>query len=257
MSLNDVCCYIPAWFGVIASSLCGLIAYECSLECNTETHIFATLWDLIRLKGATPTNDDTEMQKSSDKSKDSWSKWKISVVCGVIATNIMAIVPAHMMRSVGGGFDNESVAMSTMLLTFYFWVRSLRGGEKYSFLYGIFTGVAYFYVSTTKEGIEGFIFYLHIFSLVNFRCSLIMMIFLDGCDMGRIRFCIEYDRDACSHFSCPWTVFNESIPIFYIILCHWNSSCDTNPSCWSHSIEKFRTTWMLCRLPGIPSIIHL
>eukprot|EP00798_Chlamydomonas_sp_ICE-L_P023000 gene23000-30191_t len=30
MSLNDVCCFMPAWFGVSASLFTGLIALECS-----------------------------------------------------------------------------------------------------------------------------------------------------------------------------------------------------------------------------------
>jgi len=46
---------------------------------------------------------------------------------GVAAGAVMAIIPAHIMRSVGGGYDNESVAMTAMLLTFYLWNRSLRG----------------------------------------------------------------------------------------------------------------------------------
>ena len=39
---------------------------------------------------------------------------------------IMAIVPAHLQRSVGGGFDNESVAMPAMCATFAFWCRAMR-----------------------------------------------------------------------------------------------------------------------------------
>ena len=148
MSLNDVCCYIPAWFGVFATFLAGMITYECTLECNTNTHIFAILWDLMRLKGVDENDEKKKkMQTKKSSSVNSWLKWKTAVVCAVVATNIMAIVPAHMMRSIGGGFDNESVAMSTMLLTFYFWVRSLRGGEKYNYLFGILAGIAYFYVS--------------------------------------------------------------------------------------------------------------
>ena len=38
----------------------------------------------------------------------------------------MAIVPAHLQRSVGGGFDNESVAISALVATFYCWCRALR-----------------------------------------------------------------------------------------------------------------------------------
>ena len=28
MSLNDVCCYVPAWFGVSATAFVGLLTYE-------------------------------------------------------------------------------------------------------------------------------------------------------------------------------------------------------------------------------------
>jgi dolichyl-diphosphooligosaccharide--protein glycosyltransferase len=30
MSLNDVCCYVPAWFGVLATAFLGMLAYECT-----------------------------------------------------------------------------------------------------------------------------------------------------------------------------------------------------------------------------------
>ena len=28
MSVNDICCYMPAWFGSLATLMCGLFAYE-------------------------------------------------------------------------------------------------------------------------------------------------------------------------------------------------------------------------------------
>ena len=64
---------------------------------------------------------------------------------GIIAAAIMAVIPAHIMRSVGGGFDNESVALFAMCSTFFFWVRSLRHRDvaKKSWLWGIATGFAY------------------------------------------------------------------------------------------------------------------
>ena len=80
ISLNDVCCLVPAWFGVSASFLLAMLALECS---------------------GSYTN-------------------------GAFAGLIMAILPAHIMRSVAGGYDNESVAMTAMMLTFYCWVRALR-----------------------------------------------------------------------------------------------------------------------------------
>ena len=34
ISLNDVCCYVPAWFGVSATYFLGLLTYECSNNAN-------------------------------------------------------------------------------------------------------------------------------------------------------------------------------------------------------------------------------
>ena len=43
-----------------------------------------------------------------------------------MAAAIMSVVPAHLMRCHGGGYDNESVAITAMCATFYLWVRALR-----------------------------------------------------------------------------------------------------------------------------------
>ena len=49
MSLNDICCYMPAWFGVIATILTGCIAYECSLPANTSSNIGDYVYNLFLL----------------------------------------------------------------------------------------------------------------------------------------------------------------------------------------------------------------
>ena len=113
MSLNDVCCYIPAWFGVIATILVGMITYECSLECNANTHIFKAIMGIFSTKKKLNKNN-IPVNKNENKNQR-----KVAVICAVFATAIMATVPAHLMRSIGGFFDNECVAMSVMLLTFY------------------------------------------------------------------------------------------------------------------------------------------
>mmetsp|Transcript_24377 Transcript_24377/g.47951 ORF Transcript_24377/g.47951 Transcript_24377/m.47951 type:complete len:781 (+) Transcript_24377:52-2394(+) len=96
ISLNDVCCYIPCWFGVSATLFLGLLTYECTASTNA----------------------------------------------GILSSAIMAIVPAHIMRSVGGGYDNESVAMTALCSTFYFWCRSIRTEQ--SWPVGVLAGLAYF-----------------------------------------------------------------------------------------------------------------
>lgn len=75
----------------------------------------------------------------------------------------MAIVPAHIMRSVGGGFDNESVAITAMCLTFYMWTRALRmpkdaakvrdgTATKDSVIFGVLAGFAYINMAAAWGG---------------------------------------------------------------------------------------------------------
>jgi len=73
-----------------------------------------------------------------------------------LAATIMAIIPAHMMRSVGGGYDNECIAMTAIIGTFYFWVRSLRTSSSWPI--GVFAGLAYGYMVAAWGG---FIFVLN------------------------------------------------------------------------------------------------
>ena len=117
MSLNDVCCYCPAWFGAVASCFLGALTYECSGSANA----------------------------------------------GVLATGVMSMIPAHIMRSVGGGYDNESFAITAMLATFYFWVRSLRKPD--SWPVGALAGVAYIYMVATWGG------YIFVLNMVAVHCG--------------------------------------------------------------------------------------
>jgi len=95
MSVNDICCMIPPWFGSVASIFTGLLAYEISRSVNA----------------------------------------------GLMATGIMAVIPAHIMRSVGGKFDNEAVAMTAICMTFWLWLLSIRSPRWWPV--GIFTGLSY------------------------------------------------------------------------------------------------------------------
>jgi len=101
MSLNDVCVFIPAWFGAIASVVTGLLT------------------------------------------KEVYGSW----LAAALASLVMSVIPAHIMRSVGGGYDNESVAMTAMVLTFYMWCLSLKHHKEGAWLrptvMGILTGLAY------------------------------------------------------------------------------------------------------------------
>ena len=86
---------------------------------------------------------------------------------GVVAAAIYAIIPAHIMRSVGGGYDNESVAMDTMLATFYFWIRSLR--DERSWPFGVLTGLAYMCMAATWGG------YIFIVNMIAIHCVALVL----------------------------------------------------------------------------------
>eukprot|EP01116_Phalansterium_solitarium_P013790 TRINITY_DN31202_c0_g1_i1.p1 TRINITY_DN31202_c0_g1~~TRINITY_DN31202_c0_g1_i1.p1 ORF type:complete len:724 (-),score=329.55 TRINITY_DN31202_c0_g1_i1:273-2444(-) len=81
----------------------------------------------------------------------------------VAAAALMAIVPAHMMRSVAGGFDNESVAVTAIVSTFYLWLRATRGEKSWpwaipaaiSYIYMVSAWGAYTFV-INMVGLHGF-----------------------------------------------------------------------------------------------------
>jgi dolichyl-diphosphooligosaccharide--protein glycosyltransferase len=114
MTVNDICCLIPPWFGSVASLFTGLLAYETTRSMNT----------------------------------------------AVLATGIMAVIPAHLMRSVGGEFDNEAIAMSAICSTFWLWCRSVRNPQ--SWYFGFLTGFSYMYMVAAWGG---YIFVLNMIGL--------------------------------------------------------------------------------------------
>jgi dolichyl-diphosphooligosaccharide--protein glycosyltransferase len=122
MSLNDVCVFIPVWFGTLATVLLGLLAWECSG----------------------------------------------SPLAAGFAALVMAIVPAHLMRSVGGGFDNESIAISCMVATFLFWVRSVRTPSSWGF--GLLAGAAQLAMAAAWGG------YVFVANMVGLHAALLLVL---------------------------------------------------------------------------------
>jgi len=104
MSLNDVCCMVPAWFGSLATFFVYLLT--------------------------------TEISGSSS--------------AGVASAFVMSMIPAHIMRSVAGGFDNEAVAVTTFCAVLYFWCRSIRNPG--SWPWAVLTGIAYAAAAATWGG---------------------------------------------------------------------------------------------------------
>jgi len=120
MSVNDICCMIPPWFGSIASLFTGLLAYEVTRSVNV----------------------------------------------AVMATGVMAVIPAHLMRSVAGEFDNEAVAMAAICCTFWLWLRSVRSPR--SWPYGILTGISYVYMVAAWGG------YIFVVNMIGIHAAMLV-----------------------------------------------------------------------------------
>lgn len=73
-----------------------------------------------------------------------------SSTASIIAAGLMSVLPAHLMRSVAGGFDNESVALPAMCCTFYLWVRCFRTPQSWPF--GFLCAISYIYMVSTWGG---------------------------------------------------------------------------------------------------------
>ena len=123
--LNDICVYVPAWFGGVASVVLGLLTREVS------------------------------------------GSWR----AGAIGALVMSVVPAHLMRSIGGGYDNESVAVTAMCLTFLLWTRSLRvrGSLASAGVWGVLAGLASFYMAASWGG------YVFVVNLVGMHAAALFM----------------------------------------------------------------------------------
>ena len=81
---------------------------------------------------------------------------------------VMSVLPAHIMRSVAGGFDNECVAVPALCMTFYFWNRSLRTED--SWWIGAVAGLAYFYMVACWGG------YIFVLNLVGCHAFFLVII---------------------------------------------------------------------------------
>ena len=179
MTLNDVCCLLPAWFGALATLVTGMIALECSSDFRYDEDggsRFGTVFDNLPLIGCYIARYTrvvrgalarlSGMDCASGPSSSPGSPLQTSSLLTMLATMFfMSIVPAHLMRSVGGGYDNESVAMTAMTSVFYAWTRSLRGvpgapgtdkrdagfaippRTRTAAAYGALTGLVYFYMA--------------------------------------------------------------------------------------------------------------
>jgi len=81
---------------------------------------------------------------------------------GLLAAAFIAIVPGYVSRSVAGSYDNEGIAIFTLLLTYAMWVKSVKTG---SLLWSGLATLAYFYMVSAWGG---YIFIINLIPLYVF-----------------------------------------------------------------------------------------
>ncbi|KAI5954139.1 STT3 [Candida margitis] len=68
---------------------------------------------------------------------------------GLLAAIFMGIAPGYISRSVAGSYDNEAIAITLLMATFYFWIKSMKLG---SIFYATLTALFYFYMVSAWGG---------------------------------------------------------------------------------------------------------
>jgi len=85
-----------------------------------------------------------------------------STGAGLVAAAFISIVPGYISRSVAGSFDNEGIAIFTLILTYACWVKSVNTG---SIFWAGITTLAYFYMVSAWGG---YIFIINLIPLYVF-----------------------------------------------------------------------------------------
>ncbi|KAI1289677.1 Dolichyl-diphosphooligosaccharide--protein glycosyltransferase subunit STT3A [Halotydeus destructor] len=86
---------------------------------------------------------------------------------GLVAAAMISIVPGYISRSVAGSYDNEGIAIFCMLLTYYFWIKSVKTG---SIFWGSLCSLAYFYMVSSWGG------YVFLINLIPLHVLTLMII---------------------------------------------------------------------------------
>lgn len=68
---------------------------------------------------------------------------------GLLAAIFMGIAPGYISRSVAGSYDNEAIAITLLMATFYFWIKAVKLG---SVFYATLTALFYFYMVSAWGG---------------------------------------------------------------------------------------------------------
>ena len=94
----------------------------------------------------------------------------LSRSAATLACGMMAVMPAHLMRSVAGGFDNEAVAVPAIALVFYLWLCAIKAPARTAWIYGALAGVAYIYLVSSWGA------YIFVLNMIGVHVGVVMLL---------------------------------------------------------------------------------
>jgi len=178
-SINDICCFVPAWFGVLATLATAALCYTSVSTIASDAKSKSLLTDIPLVSQVTnyvvlPLKNFVEYLLI----KFTGSNWGMAtqknppaLESAVFTALIMAIVPAHLLRSVGGGYDNESVATTAMQLTFWTWICTLSSSNTTrAAIMGAVSGLMYFYMAAAWGG------YVFVINLIGLHALFVLLL---------------------------------------------------------------------------------
>jgi len=160
-SINDICVFVPAWFGVLATLATSALCYTTVNSIAGKSTSKSILTDI---PGVTAVMNVLLLPALRFVVKQlkafTGSTWGIATLknppaleSAVFTAFIMSIVPAHLLRSVAGGYDNESVATFAMEMTFWTWTLTVSSNSLWQTrVLGIISGICYFYMVAAWGG---------------------------------------------------------------------------------------------------------
>ncbi|MGK3742344.1 MAG: dolichyl-diphosphooligosaccharide--protein glycosyltransferase, partial [Bacillariaceae sp.] len=178
-SINDICCFVPCWFGVAATLTTAALCYTAVRSIGDDSKSKSLLTD-VPLVSQVTTHIVLPLKQITEKLliKTTGSNWGMAtqknppaLESAVFTALIMAVVPAHLLRSVGGGYDNESVATTAMQLTFWFWTWTVSSkNATRATILGVVTGFMYFYMVAAWGG------YVFVINLVGIHALFVLLL---------------------------------------------------------------------------------
>jgi dolichyl-diphosphooligosaccharide--protein glycosyltransferase len=177
-SINDICCFVPAWFGVLATLCTAGLCYEAvnSIKyTGTKSKSLLTDIPMVSFFAKNLLIPFLKLVETFliERTGSNWGmpsfKNPPALESATFTACIMSIVPAHLMRSIGGGYDNESVATMAMQITFWFWVWTLSSSN-HTVLLGVFTGFCYLYMVAAWGG------YVFVINLIGVHAMLLLLL---------------------------------------------------------------------------------